>query len=55
MPVSYYCNPFVLEIDTGKRFVLRRQQQAVGQQAGAAVEGTLGGDPGKFRKIIAFR
>lgn len=55
MPVYNNCNPFVLEIDTGKWIVLRRQEQAVGQEAGAAQEGALGGDPGQFRKIIAFR
>jgi hypothetical protein len=35
----------VLEIDTGKWLTLRSQQQAVGQQAGAAQESALGRNP----------
>ena len=35
--------------------MLRGQQQAVGKQAGAAVERALRRNPSKLRKIIAFR
>jgi len=55
MLASYNCNAFVLEIDTGKRLMLLCEQQSVGQEAGSAVEGALGGDTGKLWKIIAFR
>ena len=55
MLVSYYSNALVLKIDTGKWLVLGGQQEAIGQEAGPAVEGTLGGNPRQFRKIIAFR
>ena len=35
--------------------MLGGQQQAIGEQAGAALQGALGRNPGKLRKIIAFR
>ena len=35
--------------------MLRRQQQAVGQQAGPAQQGALRRNPRQLRKIIAFR
>ncbi len=35
--------------------MLARQQQAVSQQAGAAVEGALSRDTRQLRKIIIFR
>ena len=55
MPVSYHCNRIDLKINSGKRLMLRRQQQPVGQQARPADQGALGRHPRQLRKIIAFR
>src|SRR5208337_2018975 len=53
--LTYHSNPFYLETDSGKRLVLRSQQQTVGKEAGPAQQGTLGGDPCQLRKIIVLR
>jgi len=55
MPVYHYCNRSYLKVYRVKRFTLVGEEELVGEQAGVAVEGALGGDAGKFGKIIAFR
>lgn len=44
-PVNY-CNLIDLKVNGFEGVMLLRKQQPVGQQAGAAVEGALGGDAG---------
>src|ERR1035437_2223092 len=55
MPVSYHFNLHYLKVNRRKRFMLRGQQEPVGQEAGPAVQGALGRDPRQLWKIIAFR
>ena len=44
-----------LKTDSGKRLMLRGQQQPVGQKAGPAHQCALGRHPRQLRKIIVFR
>jgi len=53
--VYHYCNRCYLKVYRRKRFILVSEEQFVGEQAGVAVEGAFGCDPGKFWKVIAFR
>jgi len=53
--LAYHCNSFFLKTDSGKRFMLRGEQQAVGQKAGPVPQCPFRSDPRQLRKIIVFR
>jgi len=55
MPVYNYCNLSYLKVYRLKRFILAGEEQAVGEEAGVAVQGALGCNACQFGKVIAFR